>query len=414
MAGRRGLTPAALPDDSPGGYDRDVVVVGAGPAGIAAAIRLRWLKGYEAIPASVALVDPDPPGGLAALGGCVLTGPGWATNAEGILTRLEPDLLDLEVPWLQARATGITREGPLFRVALSDGREVTSRAVIVATGFRALHGEVDWFRRGVSIMYKGYGFFEGLVVGCATEAAGRGLVVIGHRDTLELMALVAPHAATAGGVQLLLQPPCEVPETLPPGVTVRVGVSRGYVGSERVTGVRFETPDGAAGEIACGAALVDYHAFERAPERPSASSGAVLPERDARGFVAVDARMATSVEGLWAAGDVTGRYASTVMALGDGVCAAFAAYEWLHDQKFGRPPSLYAYAATGPLPDRGESPARFPLGGHEIVVHLHSDAPGELVHGASVARLRQQLGEDVDDRIFNALFQRTITLHPPI
>ena len=38
------------------------------------------------------------------------------------------------------------------------------------------------------------------------------------------------------------------------------------------------------------------------------------------------------------------------MAIGDGVCAGFSAYAHVFGRKFGREPSLYAYAPTGPKP----------------------------------------------------------------
>ncbi len=96
-------------------YDYDAVVIGAGPAGISAAIRLRWLKTYHALPASVALVDPEPPGGLAAMGGCVLTGPSFALDAEGILEPLLSDLEALRIPRIGQRAVELARDGELLQ-----------------------------------------------------------------------------------------------------------------------------------------------------------------------------------------------------------------------------------------------------------------------------------------------------------
>ena len=44
-------------------------------------------------------------------------------------------------------------------------------------------------------------------------------------------------------------------------------------------------------------------------------------------------------------GDLSARVA-TLMALGDGVCAGLAAYEYTFRLKFGHPPRLFAYKAT--------------------------------------------------------------------
>jgi hypothetical protein len=202
----------------------------------------------------------------------------------------------------------------------------------------------------------------------------------------------------------------------------------GYSGSDRVEAVVVRH-EGEEFQIPCGAVLVDYHAFERQPELVM-TSGQAQPRRDSRGFVVVDAHMATSEAGVFAAGDVTGRYASTLMALGDGVCAGFSAYEYVFKRKFGRAPSLFAYAARQPPTEADVSNAPFPLPERATLVPLMPDKDlraafsslgekaipaADLVReGAEVLRFRAALALDppqANAALFEAMHHRVLTLH---
>jgi len=55
--------------------------------------------------------------------------------------------------------------------------------------------------------------------------------------------------------------------------------------------------------------------------------------------------MKTSIPGVYAAGDVTGLYATVGRSIGDGIVAGFSAYRYLFNLKFNREPCLFAYAA---------------------------------------------------------------------
>jgi hypothetical protein len=220
----------------------------------------------------------------------------------------------------------IDREGPLFVTRCESGATLRSLAVVLATGFRPLANEVDYYLRGVRMTFKGYDHFPSLVRASAKDAAGRGLVVIGNEKSAHLQALLDAHADGAGPVTLVTD------ERL---LAVQ--------GEARVSGVQLAARDGAVRTLACGAVLMDYNAMEL---RPDLQIDGLHPELDDRGFVRVDTHMATSVPGLFAAGDITGRYASTLMALGDGVCAGLAAYEYAFVRKFGCPPKLFAYKAS--------------------------------------------------------------------
>ena len=95
--------------------------------------------------------------------------------------------------------------------------------------------------------------------------------------------------------------------------------------------------------IACQKVLLDYNAYELCPLFEF-DVGSL--EKDERGFLKVDRQMRTSVPGVYAAGDITGLYATVGRAIGDGIVAGFSAYRDIFKLKFDRDPYLFAYKAT--------------------------------------------------------------------
>ena len=382
---------------TPSRYDHDVVVIGGGPAGLAAATRVRWVKGYHVLVSSVGLVESGRLGGLLSWGSCVLTGPGWAYPGHSLSERLLGDIERLEIPVLQERVVRIDKEGERFVTTFEGGGTLTSLALILATGFRPLANEVDYYLRGVRMTFKGYDHFPSLVRASSKDAAGAGLVVIGNEKSSHLEALLDAHATEAGQVTLV----CD--ERL-------VAVE----GREWVEAVRLVSRGGEERRVPCKAVLMDYNAMEL---RPDLHIEGLQPELDARGFVAVDASMRTSIPGLFAAGDITGRYAATLMALGDGVCAGLAAYEYAFNLKFGRAPRLFAYKAwDAPLSAEPRDLPEIPA--HAIPVPLGTAGGAPLpawVDGeTSLKEASQQLGsspEALAEALEDALVAKRLTFH---
>ena len=378
-------------------YDHDVVVVGAGPAGLAAATRVRWVKGFHVLVGSVCLVESGRVGGLLSWGSCVLTGPGWAYPGQSLTERLMVDIEKLAIPIVHDRVVRIERDEDLFHTEFESGRRLRSLAVILATGFRPLANEVDYYLRGVRMTFKGYDHFPSLVRASAKDAAGRGLVVVGNAKSAHLKSLLDAHASGAGEVTLVTE------ERL-----IEV------CGEGAVDSVRLMSPQGVERRLACGAVLMDYNAMEL---RPDLQIAGVTPELDARGFIRVDHQMATSVPGLFAAGDITGRYAATLMALGDGVCAGLAAYEYSFERKFGRPPRLFAYKALDEAlpPEPRDLPAIPP---NAIPIALGASRGAELpewVDGKGSldehARARQTTPEALSEVLSEAVLSKRLTYH---
>jgi thioredoxin reductase (NADPH) len=143
------------------GLSCDVAIVGAGPAGLSAAV----YAGSEGL--STIVIDPNLPGGQAGtssripnylgfprgLGGGELTNrateQAWLFGAEFLLAR---------------RVRGLERVAEAYTLHLSDGTDISARAVVLATG-------VEWRRMGVESVerFLGAGVFYG-AAGSEAEA----------------------------------------------------------------------------------------------------------------------------------------------------------------------------------------------------------------------------------------------------
>lgn len=307
------------------------------------------------MPCSIAMVGAGPLGGLLPWGGVILTGPGWAYKGSELLQTLVADLKRFRIPIDSGIVKCVRRDGPFWLV---EGEGLPTKrclSVILASGFRVVGDEAAYFQKGVFITFKGYEYFPIIINEAIQYCRGRGLLVIGNRHTAALKHLLAGVSERAGGLSFLL----DIPEPLDELADFSGRIIRGklleVVKGQSELGVSefaITTMDSEGNQkrLTCGAILLDYNAFERSPSVFSSladSENALnYAERDERGFIMVDRWMSTSVPGLFAAGDVTGRYSSTIMALGDGVCAGFSAYRWAFRAKFGVEPRLFAYRAS--------------------------------------------------------------------
>lgn len=159
------LTIAAGGPVNPEGRDFDLVIVGAGPAGLSAAV-YGASEGFRTL-----VIDGGGIGGQATLSSLIRNYLGFPRGISG--RRLAEEAY--EQAWVfgahfafMQQATGLKREGERIVVGLSDFPDVSARAVILATGAAYRRLEVEDIE---SLALNGAGVFYG---GPATEAPAMG------------------------------------------------------------------------------------------------------------------------------------------------------------------------------------------------------------------------------------------------
>lgn len=193
------LTIAAGGPVNPGGSDFDLVIVGAGPAGLSAAV-YGASEGFRTL-----VIDSGGIGGQATLSSLIRNYLGFPRGISG--RRLAEEAY--EQAWVfgahfafMQQATGLKREGERIVVGLSDFPDVSARAVILATGAAYRRLEVEDIE---SLALNGAGVFYG---GPATEApamADRDVFVVGGANSAGQAAL---HLAEyARGVTVVVRAP---------------------------------------------------------------------------------------------------------------------------------------------------------------------------------------------------------------
>ena len=165
----------------PPGEVFDVAVVGAGPAGLAAAVYASS-EGLRTV-----VVEHEAIGGQAGTSSMIRNYPGFSQGISG--ARLTQET------WRQAwafgttflymrQAQGLCREDGHYRLRLSDGSVLTSRTVIIATG-------ATYRRLGIPALedLQGRGVFYGAAVSEAPAMRGRSVFVAGGGNSAGQTAL---------------------------------------------------------------------------------------------------------------------------------------------------------------------------------------------------------------------------------
>lgn len=318
------------------GYDRDVIVVGGGPAGINAAIRARWIKRYKAVPCSTLLVENSYLGGLAGWRGCIFTGPSWKMKGKDIVRRLMRDMESLEIEVHHGRVTRINPQGEIKEVFTSDGRVFRSLAVIIATGIKALVNERDYLGQGLEVTSMGYEFIVSHLKNLLSKRWKPRLVIIGSSKLQNLIPLI--RELNTGQSRLLFIMEGEGEDS---GDITRGWVER-YWGDGQLQGLTVQNQKGHR-KIHCKKVLLDFNSYELSPtwRMEMETEGFLSP------FIKVDQDMQTAIPGILAAGDVTaGGYNSFSRAVSQGIAAGLSAYRYVYQRKFGVPPPLFAYRPT--------------------------------------------------------------------
>jgi thioredoxin reductase (NADPH) len=293
----------------------DLVIVGGGPAGLAAAIYAAR-EGIDSI-----VVDASALGGQAGISDRIANYPGFPDGIGGaeLAERFVAQARGYGVELLSAVSVStIAHDGEDVVTTLSSGQELTSHAVIVATGctYRRLEvpGEDEFIGAGVHFcatcdgpFYKGAD--EVVVIGGGNSALEEGLHLSEFARQVRVLA--------------------------------RSGLSASPVLQERVrtdpqflvhTGMDIVELEGDRGRFA---AVVARHRDSGEVERFPASAAFVFigmqpnagflgdqVDRDPAGFLLTSATMQTSVPGIFAAGDVrAGSTKQLGSAVGDGITA---------------------------------------------------------------------------------------------
>jgi thioredoxin reductase (NADPH) len=288
----------------------DVVVLGAGPAGLAAAVYAAS-EGLE-----VLVVEPLHLGGQASSSPMLRNYLGFPAGVGGadLATRAYQQAWTFGADFLIGRAaTGIRAEGDDRIVALDDGSEIHAGAVVVATG-------VSYRRVGIESLeaFAGRGVFYGSGATEARAMAGESVFVVGGANSAGEAAIYL--ARYAAQVTVLVRGPSirdgmsdylvRELEAIP-NIDIRSNTEIADAhGHSRLEGVSLRNnASGATEDIPAAAVFILIGAVPRTDWLPPQI------ERDERGFVLTGAdrpsspdedswSLATTMTGVFGAGDI--------------------------------------------------------------------------------------------------------------
>lgn len=320
--------------ESPADLDCDLAVVGAGPAGLAAAVYAAS-EGLRTI-----VIERDVVGGQAGSSVLIRNYLGFPRGISGaeLARRAYQQAWLFGAKYLFAReVTGLSRRGHQRIIALSDGREVTARAVLVATGARYRRLSAPGIERfvGAGVFYTSPAdpvLFSGhdvAVVG-GGNSAGQAVVHLA-RYARRVLLLVRGDALERNMSDYLVQP-IRRADNVEVRLSAEVVAARGEHQLEGIT-VR-DRLRGTAEDLPVALLLVLIGALPQSEWLAGAvacdAQGFVLTGGDAATDGRRPRRLETTLPGVFAAGDVRrGSVKRVASAVGEGASAVQLIHEYL-------------------------------------------------------------------------------------
>ena len=305
--------------------DTDVIIIGAGAAGLAAAQYAARSN------LSVRALEQLAPGGQALTIDTLENYPGIAPGKTGFEfaedLRRQAEAFGAEILSEQAQTLG--KEGDIFTVTLGSGKTLTAPVVIIATGAKHrtldIPGEKEFSGRGVSYCATCDGpFFKNkkiFVVGGGDAACDEAqflskltgqVIVVHRRERFRAQKAIAERVLNNPHIQVRFNT-----------------VMREIRGDGKVTSVVLAGADGQPREESADAVFIFTGMIPQ-----SALAHSVKAQIDEAGNIITDERMACSVPGLFAAGDVRATpFRQVVTAAADGAVAAHCAAAYIDSLK---------------------------------------------------------------------------------
>lgn len=300
----------------------DLIIVGAGPAGLTASI-------YAARKKMKTLVISMDIGGLALLTDYIENYPGFTGSGPELMKKFEKQAKRFGTKFVMGKVNRIDKKDDLFVVYLSNGKSYKSKSLILSYGKEprslGIPGEQEYYGKGVSTCATcDAPLFSDKIVAVigggnsALEAAeilskfSKKVYVVHRRDEFRADEILIERVRKKGNVHFILS---HIPLEIKGDKFVRFIVLNNLKTKNKrklkVDGVFVEI----GYEIKTGFVkhLVKLNEYKE---------------------IVVDNTCATSHPGIFAAGDITDvPYKQVIIAAGQGATAALSAYNYLQRQK---------------------------------------------------------------------------------